>query len=177
MQPEAIENAAALLEQYVLHKKTEGERRIRESRQHLTGWAYQRSFRGFDAKGTPVTMLHLKSWLSGKSAAESVSFTPLTADGQASFVQSIPVALAHVHRALLLLPLLAGASTQSLSLARLIEEVLGQELERLQAAGLTRGELIVLSEYTPPIFEGLAAECWHHPLLGFNHKQVYEGDG
>jgi hypothetical protein len=72
---------------------------------------------------------------------------------------------------------LAGASTQSLSLARLIEEVLGQELERLQAAGLTRGELIVLSEYTPPIFEGLAAECWHHPLLGFNHKQVYEGDG
>lgn len=177
MQPEAIENAAALLEQYVLHKKTEGERRIRESRQHLTGWAYQRSFRGFDAKGTPVTMLHLKSWLKGKSAAESVSFTPLTADGQASFVQSIPVALAHVHRALLLLPLLAGASTQSLSLARLIEEVLGQELERLQAAGLTRGELIVLSEYTPPIFEGLAAECWHHPLLGFNHKQVYEGDG
>ena len=174
-QPEAIQNAAALLEQYVLHQKTDAERHVRENHQHLTGWAYQRSFRGYQGKGTPLTVLHLKAWLSGKSAVDSVSLTPLTADGQTSYVQPISLGLKHVHRALLLLPQLAGTAERGLTPERLITKVLGHELDRLQALGLTRRELIVLSEYVPSKYSEADPECWHHPLLGFNHKPVYEG--
>lgn len=175
-QPESIKDASALLEQYVLYKRTDAERAIREKRQHLTGWAYERAFRGYQGQGAPMTVLNLKAWLGGKSGLESVSLTPLAVDGRPSYAQPISVKLTHAHRALLLLPELGAFSANGLTTEQLIAKVWGRELDRLQSMGLTRVELIPLSEYAPARYSEADPECWYHPLLGFSHKPVYEED-
>ena len=166
--PATLDNALALLEQYVLHVallKEGGEasaiQQVSEGHQQakayvLTDWAYLQSFRGSTPQGSPVWQVSPRA----RQETYAVLDGLCAEDGSRVSYESPEVQVGAPGRVMLALG--RDGSPEEVVRARLTEE-----LCHYRARGVRGYELLHLARYVPTADSGVAAPLKYHVLLGF----------